>query len=616
QNWAHKRKGQSTEFLPDFPIAIEQLAGLIAGAVIDFSDWVDVEPAGLGPALLDPESMRALLLHLLGRLYQPGYGPDTAVPFASVLGDATKMGLLEAVATFKVYGVDVERPIFHLERSMPSIDPMAPVAPDAMGVTVGRAMTRTFRLAIDLVPYEDYWPDPTGHHRYVIHEVTRRLAELRENPDYDPAAIERLTALAEETETKTDKATRSGQPVTYDDEGEPIVRVRERWGDIVDRHGRVLHRNVVVTTAGSEVLRPPTPNPFWHGRWPFVSTPLVRVPLSTVHKALADHAGPVAKAINELFNLMLDGGFAATWGTRQVRPDWLANPEEIADGIPQGYTAVLNNQAPIGAKFLERVDSGEVPQFAAFTMQQLKAAFSASIATPDTGLGRLPPRQVKATEVVQAERASNTLYDFIAGHFELTGLTPVVELAWLTTWQFLDDLTDPELVQVVGVERALALDSLTPAERFVLLAQAATFKVRGLKQVADRARSVQGNLALLSLVGSNPALAAAYDAEFDVRKQLRQIVRGLGIDPAKIAKTPGEGAILDPRLVLAAARSGGDLLGALGGGGMGMAGPAETPGDLELGIGAPNPAGTTGPGGGFEAGPAGSVPQVPELGIG
>ncbi len=816
QDWSHKQKYQSKEFLPDLPIAIEQFAGVIERALTDFGDWFEIEPVMGGyddmvqQLLLDPITLAKLLAHCLARLWMPGNQADTAYGFPTMIADATKLGIIEAIVTLKVYGVDAEEPRFRLERAVTEevrdlgngYELVYPV----LTQVVGRAVARTFRLAIEPVPWEDFFPDPSGLNIYDIHEVTRGIHELRENPDYDPEALDLLEAQRlQSAEAEQEKRRRSGQ----DDAGLDDllkVRVRECWGDIVDpRTGRILERNVLVTTVDdTTLLRPPTPNPFWHGKRPFVKSPLIRVPLSVVHKALLDHAGPMAKLMNEVMNLMIDGGMSATWGVRQIRPDMMESPEEVSDGVPQGYTAVLKPNAPHDAKFLERVDSGEMPEYTVNVFNRIERSFQMGMMVPDLKMGQLPPRQVKAcvpmysealtregwrkyhelsigqeilaldpatgelkwtpilalykheaaetvqyknsqwevvctpnhkwvaqqydyhkrelkpertlkpiaeynngaviqttptlpapdgsgvtftelpdllqrenlpelvlqmtsaqraafimgmmagegfkrdeevehpqmvftqkdgpvfdafrlacflegirtsattntytdgrngqtytkrhamlfyhsgvwvqslkrsdagvqpvwcpqtqyktwvmrqgdtititgnTEVVESMAAVGSLFETIVARLEDSLIAPTLELAWQVIWQHLGDFTAPELVQVLGPRRAILLARMTPAERFVRMAQAVKFKVKGLRAVMGQAREYMKHVSFLQLLFQNPALAAAFDREYSVVKLLKQVMKSVQIDPAALEKDEGVGPELNPVLL-------------------------------------------------------------------
>ncbi len=594
QDWSHKTAFQSKEFLPDLPIAVEQIAGVIERALTDFTDWFNIEPVTgsyddpIQQMLLDPVSMVKLLSHSLARLYQPGNLAETAYGFPTLVADAVKLGIMEAVITLKVYGADAEEPRFRLERTVTQQQAMHPsglvITYPVVSEVVQQTVAKTFRLCIEAIPWEDFFPDPSGLALYDIHEVTRGLHELRQNSDYDPEAVAVLESkMLHDAEAETEKRRRSGEDSTLD---EPFtVRVRECWGDIVDRQtGDILEQNVLVTTVSDNILlRPPTPNPFWHGRRPFVKAPLLRVPLSTVHKAILDHAGPMAKLMNEVMNLMVDGGLQAVWGTRQLRPDLMEHPEEVSGGIPQAYTAVLKPHVPEGQKFLEKVDEGgEIPAYTLAVFQRIEKSFQTGVATPDLAMGQLPPRQVKATEIVEQMGARSGLFESIVARLEDSSITPTLELAWMTLWQHLDDFSTPELVQILGPRRALLLQRMTPAEWFVRMAQSAKFKVSGLRAILGRAQDYQKLVAFLQTIAVNPALAAAFDQKYSVSGLLAQLMKAIGIDPTGLEKEEGVGPELPMQLLA-------------GGGGTGQqvpVGPGAPP--MEAAMAPSNPTGERG----------------------
>jgi hypothetical protein len=129
------------------------------------------------------------------------------------------------------------------------------------------------------------------------------------------------------------------------------------------------------------LIRKPEPNPFWHGESPFIACPIIRVPFSVWHKAVFDHASNLNLAINEIFNLMIDGGIASVWGTKQIRSDMLVNPEQITDGVPQGITLDIKNEVPWGQKVMDNLTEGQVPNDAMAMFESLSREFEAAALT-------------------------------------------------------------------------------------------------------------------------------------------------------------------------------------------------------------------------------------------
>lgn len=592
QDWSHKMKHQSKDFMPDFPMAIERIALTFAQPFAETEDWFDVINVGLGASAFDPVTIRKWLQFYLNRLYLPGDYTDLARSFALVMSDAAKMASLEAVVTFKVYAVRCNRFQYMLESGNPVSDTSDY---SQLDVTVQQVEVPTLRLAIDVIPWEDFYPDPTGANLYDIHEKSTSLAALRENPDYNQDVVDTLVndrggSSVGGTMPEYEKRRRSDQ----DDPGDNAIyspRIREVWGDIVDlRDGkRLLPPNRLLTmTTGGKFLRDPVPNPFWHGRRPFVRSPLLRVPLSETHKAIADHAVPVARAMNELDNLMLDGAIAEVWGIRQVDPSIVENSEEMEDGIPQGYTAVLKPGTEAGKKFLEKVVEGGIPQQAMEMQRQKSAQFQTATALPETAQGNLPPRQVKATELAQVAGASQGFFGGLAAFLEKSAIVPVIELSWLTLWQYVDDFLEPELVQIIGPERALVLQSMPAAERFVMMAQAVRFDVKGLRQLAQSQEMFARLTTFLQSLGVNPALLMAFDSKYDLVPYLDDMMKAMRLDPARYEKKPG-GFMVTPEMAGIASPEAGPIpAGGITGGGTGPGGPTagtpEAPGTAGTGM--------------------------------
>lgn len=556
QDWSAKIDGQSRIFLPDLPIAIHQAAAVIENQLVNFQNWFAIENPG-GLSVFDPDTLRKLVSHILDRLWRPGDEHETAYGFPSFLADSIILGLIEGEVCWKVFGVDSERIAYMLE-SVTDADQKGANAggTESLGMDaefsdesrppartyerksqqIQKAFLRTFRLGMDLVPFEDSYPDTSPLNQFHIHEVTRHISELRDNPDYDPAVVQGLSNYISAMEADRDKAIRSGIPVGKllgDDPNQ--CRVREFWGNVVDpSSGKYRYRNCFLTTVNGKLLRPPTPNPRWDQCRPLLRTSLLHAPLSPVAKAMVDHARDIAEAENETASLMIDGGIASVWGTRQARPDLLADPTSISRGIPPSFTAVLKRGAPLNAKFLERVDEGTTtPQYGMDMLQRLGAARERGMATPSFP-NTTSPRQAPATEAVFANEQSGNLYENLASRLERNLIVPGLQLIWLTIWQGLDDFSSAELVEILGPERALFLQQLTTEERFYLFANNVKFDVKGLRNLLTRMNDFRKLSTLTQMVTANPMLQMAFAQKYDPSRLIEKAVRAVNVDPTEI----------------------------------------------------------------------------------
>jgi hypothetical protein len=548
-DWSHKLPWQTMQTVAEFGISIEQSVGTLERGLTDTEDWLTCDAIGIGDPAMDADTIAALLKYYLQRLWVPGDAPETSYNLANLLGDGIKRALLESVLTAKIYGKLATKYQYRLEQSKPVRGPLGhretltsyDQVPLGRSQKVVRDPLPDFRLAIELVPWEDWFPDPSLLNKYVIHEVTVNLSDLGANPDYDPDVIKTIQGNA--YATYADMYKRVTQDVVFVAHDRDEVRVRECWGDLIDpASGEVLATNSFWTVCNGQLLRPPTPNPFWHGKRPFVSAALLRTPNSTVHKALADDAVNTWRFLNELISLMFDGALASVWGKGQYRSDYVENPEDFEEGIPQAATFLLRPNTPEGYKAYEKIDSGELPEYAAKMFDLAMREFQTAMATNDLKLGQQPPRESTATAIVEAMQASGSLFESIAARVEDTFLDPLFELSWQTILQYEFDhkLTDPVLVQILGPARVLELTKMSNEERFVILAQAAKFKCRGLRGVTARSRVLTKLANLLQLMGQNEPLAQAILQKYSMQRIGEQVIRNSGIDPSTLEKTQEE----------------------------------------------------------------------------
>jgi hypothetical protein len=534
QDFSQKAEYQSRETTPAFPLAVDQIVGTFERSLTDSDDWLSVDQAGIGDPFLTADQVKKLIMFYMERLDTPGNQPEKARGIQVVVGDASKVGIIEPVVTLKIYPVIRRRRIYKMERIEPDREDGDFPAYHFVGKKMKPTSVETMRLAIDVIPWEDYFPDPSEKGRWEIHRTRVSLDELLANEEYDQDVVRSLinttnTTIADSTNERRGKSEDSVETDPYE------IELLEGWGDIIDeRTGVVLHENVFWAWAGDKLVRKPTPNPFWDGTSPFISAPLIRIPGSKEPRALADIAVPLWRAANELANLILDGSMRATWGVGQIRQDIIEHPEDVADGVPQGYTFVLKPNAPFGQKAYERVDNGEVPALALEGLQRMEQYVNEALAIPETRLGQTPDPNQTATATVQALRSSGSLYESFAARFEDTILEPLFDKAWKLIAQYADDFMSEEMVSVLGPTTVLRLFQMSQDERFKFIHNA-NFKVRGLRGLANREREFQKLSTLLSLLASNEQFADFYGRTRDYDRLFSALERSIGIDPEMFA---------------------------------------------------------------------------------
>lgn len=537
QDWSHKTEDQSTEFLPKLAEAAEQMCAFFKKGLTGMGDWFTVEVPPGSP--IDGEQVRAIMLFFLRGV---NISPYETKHFGTIVGEGIKTAFLESLFTMKVHGCYVEETFF----TVPS-DPLSGLeSPEPESKT-----RRVWKLQVDVVPGDELLLDPSGRNLYRIHRVERDLYEVQMKADegyYDKAEVKKIVEDMERTDSDKPRASQRNQNESTKPSFRKKVVVDEFWGTLLNEDGSVARARCFCVVANEKYLiKKPSDNPFWHGEDPFVVAPIVRVPGSVWHKAVYDNAANLNLALNEMYNLMLDGAMAAVWGIRQLHPDWLEDPSQVADGIPPGTTLVMAAGAPPQAKVLESVFTATVPPDAMNIFNLTDREFQASAMTNDTRLGFLPPRQVKATELVQAQQGGAITLDSLISDIEKEVIERVLRKIWLTLLQNVDTMATEDVVNAVGLDAAFALAQMTPAQRFMTFGNN-KFVVHGLSATLARANEFQKMMALMQAVMQNPLLMQSFFQKYSPDKVLDAFLKFLNINPYSIGQSPEEKAGMADRL--------------------------------------------------------------------
>ena len=523
-DWSHKKKGQARVFLHKPALAAEQITALFKASLINFDKWFSVERVG---SIEDPLFTPHLAKEIL-RLYLDKADVKTFI------SDGVKNGLHESLVTLKLTGEDVLVPSY--------------IAPSSTQLKA--SYDTEWRLRLQVISAVDYFPDPTGEKLYEIHQIVtdkhRVLAKASESPTlempYDKAAVMRL-GTGEPQDDEVKKARNRGEKYVARASRRVPIKLYEFWGTLLDRDGSVMKdpdsgremKNVVITVGNDiELIRPPQKNPYWHQESPFLSAPLLRVPLSVWSKAVMDAAVDLNITASELFCLMIDGGLSAVFGIKQIRRDWLEDPRQVEEHVPSGITLRVNANAPVGAKVLERVDVGKAPDDVLPFFNVVTSLFAENVLQNETRLGSLPAKQVRATEIVQANQAITGVFEGLAGDFEDVFIEPLIQKAWLLVLQNVEKFPEDFLISVVGEQRAAQIQALSPQQRFARAAKGFKFQSKGLRSMVERLKDFQRIQQFMATIGANELMIQEFSREFSIPKLMGKIMRSLEIDEEEI----------------------------------------------------------------------------------
>jgi len=524
QDYSHKKEGQSAEFLPKQSMAVEQISNFIQQGLVDIGDWFRVDPEeGVSDDMLKIKSGE--IQRILNRQLE-------SINFLKLVGDSVKLGLLGSLMIAKVTGKMVPAPRFETKESLKD---------NTYSTKLIRVEDQMWQLQIDLVRQEDFFPDPTGRGLYEMQDIYmdfHEIEKLSKGKDaiYDPAQVKLLKSRQgnQSLDDKFEKSRETGQNSTNSGYRNQ-VKVTEIWGTILGDRGEILHENIVTTIADDAwVIQKPTPNPFWHKESPFVVAPIMSVPHSVWGKALMDAPTMLNKAINELFNLTLDGGLMSVHGIKQIRESWLDDPAQVENGIFPGDTLRMNNTAPPGAKVLERVDTATVPADGLNVLNVISQEFNASALTNDLRQGVQSFRQVKATEVIEASQSITSMFTGMAKQIESSYLSKLLEKSWKVIAQHITDLNTEKTKALIGRQRGEAIQALSNEELFAETVSACLFRVFGVSATLNKQRDFTKIQALLQTVASSEILLEEYAKKYDFGKLLTEVMKSLDIDTYKL----------------------------------------------------------------------------------
>jgi hypothetical protein len=500
QDWSHKKADQSKEFNPMTSMGVESVAATVKRALTGFGNYFSMNI--VNESIMTSQQAGNLLKHHL---------EDEKTDFIDAIEQGVKIALLSSVMTFKVRHEVVDD---------------------------------DFVIKVDSEKPEKTYPDPTGRNLYFIHEVIKDLHEvvkLAKQGIYNKEEVAKITTDFIEYDKLSEQEKQKNHSLPLKDGFRKRVLLHEVHGTIINKQGEVIEEGIVATMANNKyLLRKPHKNPRLHGKSQFVMTPIIKVPGSVWHKSLYDDAVRINLYMNELQNLMLDGGLAAAHDIKVLRQQYLEKPEQAAGGIPPGTTLIAKEDMPANVSLLETVKSGDIPADAFNMLNLSQRAFDMASLFNDIKAGLLPQRQVKATEVVEKEQATSQQLDGFARTVE-KAIDKVLRLIWAETMQFRNNYFDVD--HIIGQKAAFALSMMSPEERYDMFAKKTEFKVNGISSLITRGKNFQKLMVFVDSTFKNPVLAQEFSKRFSANKIINKMLEGLDLDPSSIELDKGEEGI-------------------------------------------------------------------------
>jgi hypothetical protein len=534
ESFSEKLEGQSREFLPKMAAAVDMNSIFIQQGLVDIGEWFSVD-AETGMVVDAMKVKPSEVYKLLDRQLQ-------SIGIVQTMSNAMKLGMIGSLMIAKVGGEWVPKPKYKTKDVLRD---------GKYSKQLVKIEDKGWRLKIDLVRQEDYYPDPSGKGLYEIEDLYldfHEVAALADQGLYDKSVLDELrgTGSNHNWDQESKKARETDQQVAGK-HFRNVVKVTECWGSIIDEDGDIIHENVMWTIGNDRVvLQKPTPNPLWHGESPYIAKPVMDVPGSVWGKALMDAPTRLNAAINEMFNLILDGGLMSVHGIKQLRRDWLEDEKEVEDGIYAGQTLSVNSSCPPGMTALQRVDTATIPPEGINVLNLVVQEFNTAAMTNDLRMGATPFRQVKATEIVESSQTITSMFSGMAKHIEEGWVTPLLEKCWKTVAQHTKDIDVESLKTVLGSARAEELKNLDNQDLFAATVGGCKFRVFGISAVLNQQKDFAKYQGLLQTIMASPSLQETFGQKYDVVKLLEEIIKAIGIKPWKIEHDDGPVAAASP----------------------------------------------------------------------
>lgn len=426
-------------------------------------------------------------------------------------------------------------------------------------------MEKRNRLRMDpIIPF-DFWLDPTGRNRFVIHRTKRdisslwALAEDQIDPltgqiispaVYDREAVKRVRAGNSNPERDANNAVvRQDAPLYTTDTG---VDVYEFWGDFHDPStGVLLYRNVVITFAGQfTMIRKPQQNPFRHGNSPFVVFHPVLAPHQIYSVGLLESGFSLQDGLDRAWNIVMDKMMLQV-PTVQAYPSSLRNQNDLGQDNQKFYPGrTWLGKDPEKPIFVP-VDGFQPPTDQDFVVTDKLGSFhdqSTGVNELATGTPQTNNRKTKV-EIQERAMATDETFNDAAAEIETSGLSPLIKMVYYLMVQFEQNYSDPELLRMFGEQQqpiVQMLATLTPEQRWEAMFLDAEFRVTGVTLAATRNDRIQRMMNWKSIVTADPAMNAIVNRREEMRwwMQMFDIPQHLILDPTMAAIQAEETALL------------------------------------------------------------------------
>lgn len=519
-----KEDWQSKARVPKWAMAVDQATSLFKTSLRTSARLFGIEVLNDDPVDKALAAFYSTIMHEFMRRKEVG--------FISSKADALKVGLVTNMAIEKYGWASFENTEYAPQVVARQIEVKA-----EDGTVIGFKQTSEFDTREVSVSYSHpritvvdplrFFPDPTGNNLYNIHEVKRDLWQVLEMGKglFDRQALAELEKedWGEGPDVEDADEDARAQMVRSNNAWRKKTKITEYWGPVFERgSGKLLKKNQLVTVANDRLLLRIDTFPYWDGRDPFVFYNMIRVPFNVWGKLLFQHSDSLQVYVNEMLNLILDSLKMTVLKPFTIDVSLLDDVEDILTGLFPGKSFKMRGEG--GVKEMDMRGPG-ADSFQGYGLLASELQNSHGVTEFLAGLPTSRGRAT-ATETNIKTQQSAGFFDGIMADVEENGAEPSIKKFFDRMMQFMDDWSDPAVVQIArrfGVESILPALEQDPVVRYKLMKRPFRFRAAGLNAAMKRAEIMDKIQRLIEFLGQVPEFMSRIKGD----KLFEKIVEGL-----------------------------------------------------------------------------------------
>ena len=453
-DFSKKLDWQSKSWVPKIPTLIRATAATIKRALLSSRDIGAVD--GYGPVSKQKARMMQKLV-----MWAMSEGK-----FVDQFVEALMAGLATPGVNIKIYPKSIQIDTSQGENAGPA-----------------NASMTNFKNTICFEAVSEYelFRDPTGSNKYIIHRIEMDLADLKAqaaNPanGYDPVEVAKIQQTFDTQAETYEKAIRAGNASGVEKPSiRKRVKIEEYWGIIYSQDGTIKMDNGTMSLANEQFLiRAPMKNPYDHGKPPIISAFPAKVPFSTWHEAFVWAVTGLARTLNDVMNLSLDGFLSDSVKAYEVDIDILADPEDIANGIYPGKgIKKQGNESIRGGNLITPIEMGHMKPEQQLIYGTVSGEFRNGAGTSEFSTPQLanPGKRgdATATQVREESAAAEGFSNDLAQTLEREMIEPAIKMTSDLLIQFFNDFRNPAVVDILGDDALILATARTDEERKALM---------------------------------------------------------------------------------------------------------------------------------------------------